>query len=116
TGNTSIDVIDTTDPISIPAGGFKIYGNQSSITLDTDDVLNSDSFTIYPNPANDSFQINKNIQSLRVFGITGKLITDYRDDFRKGKSFDASNLLPGIYIVEIENELGHRATAKLVKN
>ncbi len=38
TGSTSIDVIDTTDPINFPAGGFKIYGNQSSIALDTDDV------------------------------------------------------------------------------
>ncbi len=51
TGSTSIDVIDTTDPISIPAGGFKIYGNQSSITLDTDDILSTDSFAIFPNPA-----------------------------------------------------------------
>jgi hypothetical protein len=113
TGSTTIS--STVTSINLPAGEFRIYGNQSSIALDTDDVLNSDSFAIYPNPANDSFQINKNIQSLRVFDITGKLITDYRDDFRKGKSFDVSNLLPGIYIVEIENELGHRATAKLVK-
>ncbi len=115
TGSTSVNVTSTTDPISIPAGGFKIYGNQSSITLDTDDILNQESFAIFPNPVTDSFQINKKVGSLRIYDITGKVISEFNGNFIKGDSFDVSNLLAGIYIVELENNFSQRITTKLIK-
>ena len=115
TGSTSIEVLDTEDQISIPAGGFKIYGNQSSIALDTDDILGQESFAIFPNPATDSFKLNKNVSHLVIYDITGKSILEYKGTFEKGESFDVSNLKSGIYIVELKNKFDQKMSSKLIK-
>ena len=115
TGSTSIEVLDTEDQISIPAGGFKIYGNQSSIALDTDDILGQESFAIFPNPATYSFKLNKNVSHLVIYDITGKLIVEYKGTFEKGESFDISNLKSGIYIVELKNKFDQKMSSKLIK-
>ena len=115
TGSTSIEVLDTEDQISIPAGGFKIYGNQSSIALDTDDILGQESFAIFPNPATDSFKLNKNVSHLVIYDITGKSIVEYKGTFEKGESFDVSNLKSGIYIVELKNKFDQKMSSKLIK-
>jgi hypothetical protein len=104
TGSTSIDVIETTDEISIPAGGFKIYGNQSSIALDTDDILTQESFAIFPNPATSSFKLNKAIESVDIFDLYGKKVINYTGDFRKGHDFNISELSRGMYIVKVKSD------------
>ncbi len=115
TGSTSIKVTSTTDPISIPAGEFKIYGNQSSITLDTADILEQDNFAIFPNPATESFQFNKDVESVKIYDITGKLIKVFKGSFRKGESFNVLNLNKGLYFVEVENSFGQKISTKLIK-
>jgi hypothetical protein len=113
TGSTSITVNNISDPINIPAGGFKIYGNQAS-TLSVKDVQNS-LFTIYPNPAKSSFRINKPINNLRIYDITGKLVKTFSGAFSKNDDYDVSNLNQGLYLVKMENNNGQSLTSKLIK-
>ena len=112
-GSTSITVNNTTDPINIPAGGFKIYGNKAS-TLSISDIEKS-VFTIYPNPTNSTFKINHVVNDLKVYDLTGKMVKSYIGNYGKEYSFDISNLTQGIYLVKIKNDLGQSLTSKLVK-
>ncbi len=113
TGNTTI--AGTTTSVTIPAGGFKIYGNQKSITLATNNLTLDSGLTLYPNPANNSFSINKNIEALDVYDVTGKLVKSFKGSFEKGYLFDVSNLPKSIYIIKTANNLGEQGTNKLIK-
>jgi hypothetical protein len=115
TGSTSMNVTSTTDPINIPAGGFKVYGNQNSIALDTNNILDQESFVIIPNPATDSFILNKDVESVAIYDITGKLISKFKGSITKGASFDVSEMKSGIYIVEVQNDFGQKMSSKLIK-
>jgi glycosidase len=112
-GSTSITVNNTTDPINISAGGFKIYGNQAS-TLSVDTVEKY-RFAIYPNPTNSSFKINKSVNDLRIYDLTGKLVKTFSGEFSINESYDISGLNQGLYLVKIENNNGQSLTSKLIK-
>lgn len=114
TGSTSINVTNTATPISIPAGEFRIYGNQS-VTLGTDIFETNLGLIIYPNPAKSTFSINKNISTLKIYDITGKLIKEFKGDFLKGVPFDISSLTQSLYIIKITNDSGQKQATKLVK-
>ena len=113
TGNTTINVTNTSSQINIQPGQFKIYGNQAS-TLNVNSV-NKDVFALYPNPATNTFSINKNVQSLQVFTLTGKLVKEFKGDFIKNHSFNVSNLPASIYLVKISTNLAEQNVIKLVK-
>ena len=121
TGGDWYDLMDETgsttyssSTISIPAGQFRIFGNQPS-TLSVDDFDTLSDFAIYPNPVNDTFSINANINSLSVYDITGKLINAHKGLFTQGDLFDVSYLNQGIYIIELENDKNQKTTTKLIK-
>ncbi|RIA08621.1 putative secreted protein (Por secretion system target) [Flavobacteriaceae bacterium MAR_2010_72] len=100
TGSTTLNVTSTSTPINIPAGGFKVYGNMAS-TLSTDSfTLNS--FRIYPNPASKSFKVNKEVDAVSVYDITGKSISKFTGGFAEGHEFDVSKLAQGFYIIKLE--------------
>lgn len=62
--------------------------------------VESDNFSIYPNPANQQFTINGNehISSIKVFDITGKQVFYLTENINK--QIDISNLQPGIYLIK----------------
>ncbi len=101
TGNTSINVTNVATPINIPAGGFKIYGNQN-ITLSADDFKTSLDLVVYPNPVSTTFQINKPVDTVSVYDILGKLIIQFKGDFQSGYEFDVSKITQGLYIVKFD--------------
>jgi 1,4-alpha-glucan branching enzyme len=114
TGSTSINVTNVTTPISIPAGEFRIYGNQG-VTLSIKDLASDLNLVVYPNPINDTFFINKNVSEIKIFDITGKLVKAFKGNFAKGKQFDISNLSQSLYILKITNNSGQQQATKLVK-
>ncbi len=114
TGNTNINVTSTTSPISIPAGQFRMFGNQSS-TLSIEDVDLGSQFKIYPNPVNNAFNINQPVAELNIYDLTGKLVKTFKGDFTENDSFDISDLKQSIYLVTIENSNGQSLTSKLIK-
>lgn len=121
TGGTWYDLMDNTgattysaSTITIPAGQFRIFGNQSAtLSSETIDIVNS--FSIYPNPVNSSFKTNKTLNNLDIYDLTGKLVKSYVGDFTPNDSYDISDLTQGIYLVEIENSNGQTSTSKLIK-
>ncbi len=113
TGSTTIS--GTTTSVTIPAGGFKIYGNQKGTTLGIGDLVLNSGLTLYPNPATNTFVLNKNIEALHIYDVTGKLVKSFKGSFEKGYLFDVSNLPKSIYIIKIANNLGEQGTNKLIK-
>ncbi|WP_430411280.1 alpha-amylase family glycosyl hydrolase [Kordia sp.] len=113
TGTTTLNVTNTADPISIPAGQFRIFGNQQT-TLSTPDFLNTtNEISLYPNPASDSFKLNKNVEEVLIYDITGKQIKSFEGGFTAGKTFDVSELSRALYMVKIISNEG-TATKRLL--
>ncbi|MBT8274253.1 MAG: T9SS type A sorting domain-containing protein, partial [Bacteroidia bacterium] len=116
-GSTSINVpvTELATPINIPAGEFRIYGNAipqtlSDVSLDVDNGL-----LLYPNPARESFSLNRSIEDLKIFDITGKLIKEFKGTFEKGHIFETNELSQGLYIIRLTNSSGQEQSTKLVK-
>ncbi|WP_299247786.1 alpha-amylase family glycosyl hydrolase [uncultured Aquimarina sp.] len=114
TGET-IDVTDVNALITLQPGEFKIFGNQESVTLGIEDVINGASFDAYPNPAQTVFSINESVQKVSIYTITGALAKKFEGDFQPGTSFEIGELSRGLYLVQIQNEKG-TATTKLSLN
>ena len=110
-GNTTINASVST--VNIEAGGFRIYGNQAS-TLSLNDFEQT-AITIYPNPVNTSFKINKNVSELYIYDITGKLVKEFKGDFISNVPFDISDLTQSMYLIKIRNNQGQEFTSKLIK-
>ena len=112
--NTTMNITSTTASISLPAGQFRIFGNKAS-TLSTDDFKTVLDVAIYPNPTSTSFQINKAVESVSIFDLTGKLLKTYSGSFTKEHTFDVSTLPKSLYLVKAINNLGEVSTIKLIK-
>ncbi|WP_418511006.1 alpha-amylase family glycosyl hydrolase [Corallibacter sp.] len=114
TGNTSINVSNTSTAINIPAGSFRIYGNASS-TLSTENFTNISTLTIYPNPTSNTFKANRALDKISIFDTTGKLVFSETGRFEKNHEFNVSNLTQGLYIVKL-SENNNATTRKLIIN
>ena len=100
--------------VTIPAGGFRIFGNAPSIALSTED-FELDELKLYPNPTRTSFKINSNTSNVEVYDITGKLVKSFSGEFNSSNEFDIVDLKTGVYIVKVENNNNQSMTTKLVK-
>ncbi len=119
----SINVSNTTDPITLNAGEFHIYSSvkipapEPGILLDVENDNYTD-LTVtdylleqnYPNPFNPSTTIRYAIPkdgmvTLKIYDILGReiktLVNEYKTKGRYEVMFDASNLSSGLYIYEI---------------
>uniref|UniRef100_UPI00404A82BB alpha-amylase family glycosyl hydrolase n=1 Tax=Gelidibacter sp. TaxID=2018083 RepID=UPI00404A82BB len=114
TGSTTLNVTNTAATINIPAGQFRIFGNQAA-TLSIDNPNLASDFRIYPNPTHHSFKINKDVSELNIYDITGKLVKTFKGSFTQNSSFDISELTQSIYLIKIENNDGQTLTSKLIK-
>ncbi|MCF6279324.1 MAG: T9SS type A sorting domain-containing protein [Flavobacteriaceae bacterium] len=114
TGSTSINVTSTTNPISINAGQFKIYGNNAAVGLSVSEFDISDSIKLYPNPTKNSFSIDKPSQKIEIFDVTGRNVKSFSGEFTKNVPFDISFLSNGIYFVKITTSKGI-STKQLLK-
>jgi glycosidase len=113
TGNTSINVTNTADPIAIPAGQFRIFGNQQSI-LSTEEFQNaSNTLSLYPNPASDSFKLDKQVEEVQIYDIAGRQLKTFKGGFDAGHSFNVSELTNALYLVKIVSNQG-TATKRLL--
>jgi len=115
TNGTTINVSNTTAPISVGAGQFKIYGNAASETLSLPSMDAGNTLLVYPNPVRSSFKINHDISELKVYDLTGKLIKEFNGNYATGHTFDISELTQSIYIINTKNNSGNQVTTKLIK-
>ncbi|MEM6719256.1 MAG: alpha-amylase family glycosyl hydrolase [Bacteroidota bacterium] len=112
TGNTTITVNNTAAPITIPAGQFRIFGNQESI-LSNEEFQSIEGLLLYPNPASNNFKINQSVEEVQILDIAGREIKTFEGGFAAGYNFDVSELTNALYLVKIVSNKG-TATKRLL--
>ncbi|WNH11430.1 alpha-amylase family glycosyl hydrolase [Thalassobellus suaedae] len=112
TGNTTIN--GSTTSLSLAPGEFKVFGNNPS-ALSVNSFENDLNIQVYPNPATTSFQINKAIEVLLIYDITGKVVKTFKGSFAKGYSFNISNLPASIYLAKVSSSIENTTNFKIVK-
>lgn len=84
-------------------------------TLSIDDFSFDNGLAIYPNPTNDYFKVEKssnvNIESIRIYNISGKLVKEFTESER----YNVSNLNSGFYFLRIKTDKS-QTIKKLVKS
>ena len=113
--NTTISVASTVvNPLTIEAGGFRIYGNQPAALL-TEQFGAIDNLSLSPNPASTYFTLNGDVQSVQIYSITGQLVKIFKSNFTNETQFEISDLNKGIYLVKVKNENNRETTLRLIK-
>lgn len=112
--DSSVNVTNTAMTITVPAGQFRIYGNQLP-TLATDHFDAMANVSLYPNPSKGWFNINAATAKVEVWAITGRLVKRFEGSFADDFNFDVSDLANGIYLVKATGDDRREKTMKLVK-
>ncbi len=107
--DTSINVTNTSAPLSLQPGEFRIYGNQQA-TLSSEDFVVEQQLKMYPNPANDYIAFNQDTKEVLVYNISGQIVKRF-DGRMAYNLFYIGDLSNGIYIVKTDNQ----NSLKLVK-
>ncbi len=112
--NTSMNVTNTTATITIPSGGFRIYGDKMSTLGNEDFQQDTTAAVLYPNPASAYFNISTSTTAVSIYSITGQLVKEFKGTHADDYRFDISDLNRGIYVVKALD--GNREqTMKLVR-
>lgn len=112
--NTSINVTSTSQNISIPAGEFRIYGNNAS-TLSNVDFSGVSSISLFPNPTSGSFSIKGQVAKVEVYSITGQRVKSFDNISSEEYQFDINELNKGVYLVKAFDLNNNASTLKLIK-
>ena len=72
--NNEINVSNVNQSISLQPGQFIVYGS-SQVVLPVEEFDPLKDLTVYPNPAESNFRINKNVQKIEIYDLTGRLIS-----------------------------------------
>lgn len=100
------------------SGLYKIDLSQLT-QLSIKETEHKNSLTVYPNPTNSFFTIQKKESSAesfdyKIIDITGKLIKKGQSIFNE--KINIENLKTGNYIIQIESKTGKTVNIKLIKN
>jgi len=103
--NTPINITSTTSPITLGAGEFRIFGNQSTSAGAIDYQL-SKSISLYPNPVKDVFNVNIAVDELYIYDMTGKLVMSVTEKHQSHEAYSLKGLQPALYFVKILSNKG----------
>ncbi|MEO0058461.1 MAG: hypothetical protein RLZZ312_108 [Bacteroidota bacterium] len=114
--DTKYFVVSSLDKNNNEAGNFS-----QAVTLSNFNFLTEKSFSVFPNPFTDSFEIKNNnssnkIISVEVFDIVGKLIWTQFANSETTVLVNAKNIQKGIYFGKIIFEDGKNGSFKILKN
>ncbi|MCZ8169162.1 MAG: alpha-amylase family glycosyl hydrolase [Flavobacterium sp.] len=110
--NTPVNVTSTTATITVEAGGFRVYGNQPSLSNDQFSKL--DFVTVAPNPTTGTIMVNTNLTAMEVYSITGQLVKSF-DNVTMDREYSIEDLKGGLYVVRLVDENGQTKSVKLIK-
>lgn len=113
--NSVLNVTNTSTQITIPAGGFRIYGNQPAPSLSNDEFNISNSITLFPNPTKDTFNLSEAVKKVEIYNLTGQLIKTFKGNSTLEENFPIYDLNKGIYLVKITNSANQQGIKKLIK-
>mgnify|MGYP000271230772 FL=1 len=111
--NTSINVTNPTATLSLQPGEYRLYSQTQSLSIA--EIDKTDVIKAYPNPTYESFQINKYVESVSIFDLTGKQVKTFKGKFKKGHAFNISDLPQNLYIIKIGIDTGNKWNLKLLK-
>ncbi|MBQ4805744.1 T9SS type A sorting domain-containing protein [Aquimarina sp. MMG015] len=124
-GKASVDLLfetDNTGAMILDIGTFDscwgiIELTQANILSTDDIVFNSETVSLYPNPANRYVDITNasmlGVSSIKIYNVQGELIMN---NVFQSAPIDISALASGFYLVEINNDSGDSVVKKLIKN
>jgi 1,4-alpha-glucan branching enzyme len=112
--NTSIVVTDVNAPISISAGGFRIYGNKVA-SLAIANFEKQDEVYLYPNPATNYFTLNTATSKVQIFSVSGQLMKSFNSGQTSSYQYTVSDLSNGIYVVKAYDENDELQLMKFIK-
>nr|WP_262920455.1 T9SS C-terminal target domain-containing protein [Hanstruepera flava] len=70
---------------------------------------------LYPSPTKNTFKINKDIASLEIYNLNGKLLKQFQGNFNSDSFFDISELDPNLYIIIARDLNNSTHNSKLLK-
>lgn len=119
--NTSFFVSDTTAPITIEAGGFRIFGDGSALaTEETGTVKSAVSLTVLQNPVTNGVAnirySNADNGTLAIYDLGGKLVKSQKVSKSKGdETISVNGLSSGIYLIQLKSDKGMAVAKMIVK-
>jgi hypothetical protein len=111
-GNTTYSA----STINLAPGSFRIFGNQQATLSIDESTIKESILNLYPNPTKNSFSLSREVQSVRVFDITGKQVKQFAENTLKNNVFSVTDLTSGIYVVRIQDSKNNVETKKLIIN
>ncbi|CAL2077564.1 alpha-amylase family glycosyl hydrolase [Tenacibaculum sp. 190524A05c] len=97
-------VTNVNQSMLLQPGEVRIYGN-SAVTLSNEDIIkNTTDISFYPNPSNSIIKINKDVEDVAIYNISGKKVLDYKGSYIKNHSFKIESLATGLYFVRGKTE------------
>jgi hypothetical protein len=112
---TTLPVNDTNMSITLAPGEFKIYGNEL-VTLSNEDFSSfKNDIVIYPNPSSSYFSLNKSVENIVIYNVTGQVVKQFEGDFDTNHRFDIEDLNSGLYFVKAQSQ-DKTLSVKLLKD
>ena len=93
----------------------KLYYN--NITLSQENFLSENTLSLYPNPVQNTLNIQNtasNLSKVQIYDLNGRLLQNHAMQTNE-VSLDLSQLYSGVYFVVLENETGNQIARKIVK-
>lgn len=112
--NSTVTVTDTNMNLSIPAGEFRVYGNQPS-ALSNQDFERLADVNLYPNPTSGNFSIKGQVSRVEIYTITGQRVKSFENIPSEDYQFDINNLSNGVYLVKAFDLNNSSKTMKVIK-
>jgi 1,4-alpha-glucan branching enzyme len=113
--NTAINVTNTSAPMSLGAGEFRIYGNKTA-SLAIASFENKDAeVKLYPNPSQGNFLINAAAKQVLIYNMIGQLVKEFKGNFGANYNYGINDLTAGTYLVKVVGEDNNASTLKLIK-
>ena len=119
--NSSVPVSSTTTPITIEAGGFRIFGNAAALGVDNVNAgKNAVSLVVAPNPVtNGTANIrysNADNGTLEIYDLSGKVVKSLKTAKNNGdESISVNGLKSGMYLIQLKSDKGVAVTKIIVK-
>ena len=113
--NSPITVSNVNDPVTIPAGEFRIFGNKTA-SLAIADFEKIAGIYLYPNPASNYFTLNTNTSKVQIYATTGQLVKSFNSNQTLGYQYAINDLSKGMYVVKAYNENDEVQVMKFLKN